>query len=122
MPTGYDIAEAFRTAWGLSSGKEYGYLGTLTVPGLDIRRFATAFAGRTAWKCVDVMASDNQLYLLGLDIARFHFRGAATNDLYSLDMGRFDRDDITKLGRIAHNAVYGPKHPVIKAIFRRFKA
>ena len=122
MPAGYDIAETFRTAWGLSLGKEYGYLGTLTVPGLAIRRFASAFAGSTSWKCVEAGGTNDELFLLGMDIARFYFRGAVTNDLYSLNMGLFGREDITKLGRIAHNAVHGPKHPVIKALFRRFKA
>lgn len=120
MPAGYDIAEVFRTAWGMSCGKEFAYLGTQSISALDVRRFATAFAGSVTWKCVDQDATEDQLYLLGLDIARFRFRGAATNDLNSLAMGRFDKADLVKLGRIAHNAVHGPRNPVLKALFRRF--
>ena len=116
-----DMGEIFRKAWDMSYRDEFSYLGSLTVLGIEIRRFASAFASSTSWKCVDANASDDQLFLLGLDIARFLYRGNSTNDLFSLGMGRFDRADLVKVGRLAYNAVHGPKHPVIQALIRRYK-
>lgn len=117
-----DIAKAFQEAWAAECRDERVHLGTATIPGIEIRRFATAFAGSTQWKCVDKNASDDQLFLLGMDIARARFRGSGSIDLFSLEMGRFDKADLVELGRIAYNAVHGPSHPVLQALSRRFRA
>ena len=113
-----DIGEIFRKAWELSYRDEFAYLGPHTVPGMEIRRFASAF---TQWKCVDEDANDDKLFLLGLDIAKFRYRGSATSNLFALGMGRFDRADLVAVGRLAYNAVHGSKNPVIQALLRRFK-
>lgn len=120
MGLGYDIGEVFRKAWGASYRKECGNLDNQMVPGLEIRRLATAFSGSTMWDYMDDNATEDQLFLLGLDIARFRFPGDGMGTPFSLCMSRYDKVDIIELGRIAHNAVRGPQHPVIKALFRRF--
>lgn len=116
-----DFGEIFRKAWDMMYRDEFAYLGFQTVPGIEIRRFASAFAGSTQWKCVDEDATDDKLYLLGLDIARFRYRGNTTGNLFSLLMGRFNRSELVDVGRLAYNTVHGPKHPVIQALFRRYK-
>jgi hypothetical protein len=120
MGLGYDIGEVFRKAWEASYRKEGGNLDNQMVPGLEIRRLATAFSGSTMWEYMDDNPTEDQLFLLGLDIARFHFPGDGMGPPFSLYMSRYDKADIIELGRIAHNAVRGPEHPVIKALFRRF--
>ena len=121
MTTKTDFGEIFRKAWDMKYRDEFVYLGSHTVPGIEIRRFASAFAGSTQWKCVDEDATDDKLFLLGLDIARFLYRGNTTGELFSLLMGRFRRAELVDMGRLAYNAVYGPKNPVIQALFRRYK-
>ena len=121
MVPGLDIGEVFRKAWSANGVTEYGYINSQMIPALEIRRVASAFAGSVSWKCVERDAPSEQLFLLGQDIASFYFRGRMTSDLAALAMGRFDKADIIELGRIAHDAVHGPRHPVIAAIFRRFK-
>lgn len=120
MGRGHDIGEVFRKAWAASYRKECVILGNQTIPGLEIRRWATAFSGSTMWEDMDDNATEDQLYLLGLDIARFHFTGAGMRTPFSLCMIHYDKAAIIELGRMAHNAVRGPQHPVIKALFRRF--
>lgn len=113
----YDMAEVFRTAWDTRCRKEFGLIGNLTVPGIEIRRLASAFAGSGRWKDLGENPTDDELFLLGLDIVRLRPPGTP----FTICLGCYDKADIIELGRIANDAVHSPKHPVIKALFRRFR-
>ena len=117
MTTKIDFGEIFRRAWDMKYQDEFTYLGAHTVPGIEIRRLASAFAGSGRWKDLGENPTDDELFLLGLDIVRLRSQGTP----FTICLGCYDKADIVELGRIANDAVHSPKHPVIKALFRRFR-
>lgn len=117
----FDIGEVFRNAWTARCERECGMLGNQTIPGIEIRRFVAALEGANMWKHLDEEATEGQLFLLGLDIARLMRREDGTCEPFALWMGRYAKEEIVELGRIAYKAVRGPKHRVVQALLRRFK-
>lgn len=122
MPRVPDIGEVFCLAWSALCEREYVCLGPQRITGMEIRRLVSSLAGSGIWKGLEGGATTDQLYLLGLDVARcFRRRGEAVDPTSLWNMADYEKAEITELGRIACNAIRGPTHKVLKALFRRFK-
>jgi len=110
------IEEAFRLAWTTPYTVEEALYAGSTIDGVGIRRYATLFP--RVWKPLAQNATDEEIFLLGREVLKAFFHGRMGSELAALEQG-VSPEAIRAVGRIAHRAAFGPRHPVLQALLRR---